>query len=87
MFNQKYYCKSVDIWSIGIFAHIILYGVEPYETDQFTDLKYLVCKMKVNKNPKKIDKVAQEFVNLCLQTNPELRQDVQTLLSHDFIAN
>lgn len=76
---QKSYNNSVDIWSIGIIAHLLLVGYLPFDADKddeiikktiFDDITFS------NSRWDNISDVAKDFVLKCLEKNSENRPNI-----------
>ncbi|OAD80732.1 hypothetical protein PHYBLDRAFT_88191, partial [Phycomyces blakesleeanus NRRL 1555(-)] len=81
--NEPYSAK-VDIWSLGCTVIEMLTGQRPWIAfNQIATLYNLGC-LKSPKIPKQISKEAKDFLELCLQIDPDKRPTAQELLSHSF---
>ena len=86
--QQKLYGKAVDIWGLGLIAHLLLVGYIPFDDDerdemarkiifsdpQFTNIRWVT-----------ISEDAIDFVRLCLNKNPDKRPSIIQLSEHSWI--
>eukprot|EP01087_Luapelamoeba_hula_P013335 TRINITY_DN380_c0_g1_i1.p1 TRINITY_DN380_c0_g1~~TRINITY_DN380_c0_g1_i1.p1 ORF type:complete len:410 (-),score=71.83 TRINITY_DN380_c0_g1_i1:172-1401(-) len=84
--GQEYGTK-VDIWSLGIMIMEMAEGDPPYM--EFPPLRalFLITTKGIPdlKEPSKWSPTFREFVNLCLEKDPEKRPSADELLSHPFM--
>lgn len=83
--GRQKYTNKVDIWSLGIFAIELAQGEPPYISEHPTRVLYNI----VQKNPPPISKKwsadFQNFIDRCLDKNPENRWSAEMLLEHPFL--
>lgn len=90
--NNVGYDERADIWSIGITALELIFGVPPGHTQ--TPMKRALNIL--NDDPpdpnaeskiwnKKISRKFKKFVNACLKKDPSKRPSIEKLLKHSFI--
>jgi len=74
----------VDIWAVGVIAYELLYGKVPFNGDNDEALKTSILHDKVTfpKDVKVSDK-AKDFINNCLEKDPEERFEASELLNED----
>lgn len=83
------YGVNVDIWSLGIVAIEIINGEPPYLRENTMKALYLIA----TKLPPKVPNNGQwsdsfkNFVERCLNKDPDCRANCNELLSHPFIRN
>jgi len=79
------YSNKVDIWSLGIFAIELAMGEPPYISEHPTRVLYNI----VQRNPPPIQNKwspdFQDFIDKCLDKNPETRWSADMLLEHPFL--
>lgn len=78
-----YYSTKSDIWSLGICAHLILTGEYPYNKNSKTpnrDLKQ--GKIKLNK---KLSQNCRNFLQRCLEVDPQNRYDIDQLMCSNYL--
>ena len=84
--KQKQYNSKVDIWSFGIFALEIANGEPPYINEPVQ--ARILYKIQ-NKDPPSISKHFssdfKNFVEICLNKDPDERPSAKTLLDHPFM--
>ncbi|CDW79030.1 serine threonine protein kinase [Stylonychia lemnae] len=84
--GKNQYDIKVDIWSFGIFALELADGEPPYISEPQQKVLYLIVTKDAPKlqNPK-WSQTFQDFVNRCLNKDPEKRATAAELLKHDFL--
>ena len=89
LISRKPYDSKVDIWALGVLAHIILVGVEPFKGQN----KEIIFKKALNDTPNFLlfmkfnqgGKLVTDFLKRCLNKRPQERATAQELLSHPWI--
>ncbi|CAL6112121.1 Kinase [Hexamita inflata] len=90
--KQRPYNFQADIWSLGIMAFELITGSPPFiASDQMSLIKFLSedkLQAPFQDYPifQKLPKF-QNFIEMCLQKNPDKRPNAQLLLKHPFITN
>ena len=87
--SRKPYDSKVDIWALGVLAHIILVGVEPFKGQN----KEIIFKKALNDTPNFLlfmkfnqgGKLVTDFLKRCLNKRPQERATAQELLNHPWI--
>jgi len=88
---EKPYNKTVDLWSIGIIAYLLLCGFLPFD-DQFSE-KEIARQTLYEPVPypqsvwKNFSADAKNFCTSLLQKDPKKRISIKEVLCHSFIAN
>lgn len=78
------YDEKIDIWSIGIMMYEMLVGENPFRITKEEEL------VKIVKDEIKIPSYLQlspqtsDFLNLCLQKDPQRRASIKELVNHPF---
>ena len=86
--GKQKYDNKVDVWSFGIFVVELALGEPPYINEQQIRVLYNIAHNPaptIDKNrwsPEFVD-----FVNQCLQKDPEQRWSVDRLMGHPFLKN
>ena len=84
--STKIYGKSVDIWSLGIFAVELAQKVPPfYETKDQMTLYRKIVHSETPPLDTRWSSDYQDFVNLCLIKEEKLRPSAEKLLQHPFL--
>ena len=79
------YGISCDIWSIGVIAFMLLYGVPPFNgKDEREVLKSVKNAEYSFPTKKKISQEAKIFIKACLSKHPHSRPSAETLLTFDW---
>ena len=87
--REKPYDKSVDLWSIGIIAYLLLCGFLPFD-DENSERE--IARQTIQ-DPvpypsqvwSKLSKEAKHFVEALLKKNPEERMSITDILEHEWI--
>jgi len=91
LLNQKY-DYSVDIWAIGINAFLLLTNKFPFKSHgQYNNklkLLEIICHKKINFDPLKYNsKEVNDFIQKCLNKDPNKRINIDELINHPWLAN
>jgi serine/threonine protein kinase len=88
--KKQKYDKKVDIWSLGILIIEMIDGEPPYLHETPLKALYLIAANgKPNVREESKARLSQDILNFldrCLEVNPEKRADTKELLMHPFIA-
>jgi len=88
--KKQKYDKKVDIWSLGILIIEMIEGEPPYLHETPLKALYLIAangKPSLKEDSKsRLSSDLLNFLDKCLEVNPEKRADTKELLNHPFIA-
>jgi hypothetical protein len=88
--KKQKYDKKVDIWSLGILIIEMIDGEPPYLHETPLKALYLIAangKPSVKEDSKaRLSPELANFLDRCLEVNPERRAETKELLEHPFIA-
>ena len=79
------YTDKADIWSLGITAIELALGSAPYSNLFPLEVIVKVTDSPPPTLPKTFSSQFRDFVNICLQRDPEKRPTAEELLKHNFI--
>lgn len=91
------YGYEIDIWSLGIIVYELFFHVKPFGWSIYKNFsredptkpefitKCLNRQLSIPKNICSIE--VEDFINCCLQKNPEKRSNINQLLHHPLIVN
>ena len=87
--REEMYDKSVDIWSIGVIAHILLSGCPPFYGKTKLDIyRSIVSDIpKFGKVKSSLTQEAIQFVMKCLSKDPARRFTAAQLLDHPWLQD
>ena len=73
--KQDLYNQKIDIWGIGLIAHILLCGCPPFDGDTNESIQYAIIydKPKFGGVKSSLTNNAVKFIEDCLSKDPEKR--------------
>jgi len=93
MRGARHVCgQTVDVWSIGVLAYVLIAGVHPFDTGKSHENilnRIIAGKFDFKQQPAvwgKVPKECKEFIKKCLVVDPKKRPTVAELLKHPWIV-
>jgi len=83
--NKKGYGRSADVWSIGCVVIEMVSGKRPWHDLEPFQIMYKVGMGAKPTIPGSLISEGNEFVNKCLEINPEQRATVEQLIMNSFV--
>ena len=85
--KKNAYGSGVDIWAVGVLAHIILTGIPPFRGNTKVQLKKNIVLLKHDFGgiQSSLSKQAVEFVDMCLNKDLNTRPTAEELLQHAWV--
>lgn len=83
--QEHSYNEQIDVWSLGIILYELYFGQPPY----YTDALFKLVKMIINDPvtfPRPISDDFRNFLEQCLQKDPEKRAKCEDLCKHPFVS-
>jgi serine/threonine protein kinase len=86
--NSVAHGPKVDVWAVGIIAHILLCGRHPIKATSLADLKAQVCveRIALDFAGTGVSDAAQDFVRRLLTADPMSRPAAKDALGHPFMT-
>jgi p21-activated kinase 1 len=83
------YDSKIDIWSLGIMTIEMVEGAPPFfDAPQFQVLFLIAAGKKPElKEPEKLSDKFTDFLDRCLQVDPDQRATAEELLAHPFLED
>jgi len=84
------YDSSVDMWSIGVIAFLMLSGTPPFYAEQERDIFQKICEVRYSMNTPQWSHVsleAKRFVKKLLQKDPNNRLTAAQALQHKWLGS
>jgi serine/threonine protein kinase len=82
--KQKSYDKRIDIWCLGILAFEFVTGHPPFEDKSAEETKRRIANCQFS-YPVSMSSECADFINKCLQINPDKRASLAELKSHPWL--
>ncbi|KAF3789982.1 Mitogen-activated protein kinase kinase kinase 1 [Nymphaea thermarum] len=82
---RKTYGLPADIWSLGCTVLEMLTGQVPYGNLEWTAAIFKIGRNEPPPVPDHLSKDACDFINQCLQVDPDMRPTAAKLLDHPFV--
>ncbi|XP_077212937.1 mitogen-activated protein kinase kinase kinase 1-like [Tasmannia lanceolata] len=82
---RKTYQLEADIWSLGCTVLEMLTRQVPYSTLEWTQALFKIGRGEPPSIPTNLSKDARDFINQCLQVDPDNRPSASELLDHPFV--
>lgn len=82
------YSYGVDVWSVGVIAYTLLYGVPPFQTRNIAKTCDRIRKSQFGfpRQPK-VSEPAKDLIKRILTRESERRLDTKEVSKHDFLRN
>lgn len=85
--KQQAYDNKIDVWSLGIMAIEMIEGAPPYLDEEPLKALYMIATNGTpNLNePEASSPELRDFLDKCLNVDPEARSSVKSLIAHPFL--
>jgi len=85
--NQQRYNSKVDVWALGVIAHILLTGAPPFYGKEKRDIFLSILNNQPNFGNRKnnLSNFAVRFVEQCLTKDQSMRPTMQEVLDHPWL--
>ena len=78
---------SVDIWAVGVIAYELLNGYPPFNDETKSLVFQHITERDMHPPSEDLSPVAMDFINTCLQLEPQARPSASELMHHSFFAS
>jgi len=83
-------CLCSDIWAIGVITYFLLCGYTPFDRDSNLEEMQAILDADYKFEPEEywdgVSSKAKDFINKCLETDPEKRMTAHQALNHPWIT-
>ncbi|RNA33276.1 serine threonine- kinase ULK3 [Brachionus plicatilis] len=85
--KNKVYDSKVDLWSVGVILHEVIFGYAPFVSQSFEELKQKILSDDQIKIPSHVmlSETCKDLLKRLLQRNPEERIKFEEFFGHPFV--
>ena len=85
--REQSYTERVDVWSVGVVAFVLLTGKPPFFGKSKSAIKHSILEGEADfgLTQANLSVFATQFVNQCLQKDPEKRPSMKELVTHPWL--